>query len=164
MSTIPLVADSGEVTGRPQVAVGGSAAPGDSPERAREDFLRRLLEHLESGALSVPEYTERVCQLDRATTIADMAEIAEAAPRAEPALDPVDMLLLSRSAKEPAEGARRPRYFIIGVLLFFFVVLLAVGLWLVSHARSLHNSGNLGTVAAATASAPATAAPPPTLS
>jgi hypothetical protein len=136
----------------------------------REDFLRRLLERYESGQLAAPEYTERVGQLERATTVSDMAEIAEGTSEPVPGLDPVDMLLLARSAqsnRQPGAAESRPRYFVIGVLLFFFAVLLVVGLWLVSHARALHNSGNPGAAPAvstlSTASYEAGPASPPSV-
>jgi hypothetical protein len=132
---------------RPPHPSGVPSAPGASLERAREDFLRHLLERVESGAVPASEYPERVRLLELATTVDEMAEIATAAPAAAPALDPVDMLLLARTAKQQAGAARRPRYFIVAVLLFFFVVLLVAGLWLAAHARALHNSGNVGTVA-----------------
>src|SRR5579872_643500 len=106
-------------------ATGADIRAGAELETVREEFLRRLLERVESGRMPVPEYTERVRQLELSTTVADMAEIAEDAAQPGSGLDPVDMLLLARSTKSAGEaaGARRPRYFIIGVLLFFFVVL-----------------------------------------
>lgn len=146
-------------------ATGAESRAGAEMEKVREECLRRLLERVESGRLPVPEYTERVRQLERATSVADMVEIAEDAAHPGPGLDPVDMLLLARSTKAagPPAGASRPRYFLIGVLLFFFVVLLVVGLWLVSHARALHNSGGVGVVPAAASSYDAGPASPPSL-
>jgi hypothetical protein len=152
--------DGLQATGISGTGTGGRAEAG--LEAAREDFLRRLLERLESGQLPASEYTERVLRLERATSVADMAEIAGGS---EPVsgLDPVDMLLLARSTKsagQPAAAGNRPRYFIIGVLLFFFVVLLVVGLWLASHARALHNSGGVGVVPAAASYSGGPASPP----
>jgi hypothetical protein len=158
------------MTGSPQAeaaagtGTGAATGPRGSLDQAREDALRRLLQRFEAGALSAPEYTERVRMVERSTSLVEMAELSEAATRPEPVLDPVDILLLARPAQQLA-GKRRPRYFIVAVLLFFFVVLLVVGIWLAAHARTLHKSGNLGVVAAAeqmAASAPVVAPVPTT--
>ncbi len=119
--------------------------PASGTDQAREEWLRRLLARFEAGALSASEYTERVRRLERTMSLEEMAELAEAAPRPDPGLDPVDMMLLARSTGKLApEGQRRPRYLWAVLVLIFFGALLVVGLWLAGHAKALHNSGTTG--------------------
>ena len=125
----------------------GSAAHAGAAEdldQAREEQLRRLLSRLETGGLDAYEYARRVRALEDATSIPAMVEIVDA-PTAEQKLDPVDLALLARRAGEnQVNGQRRSPW--LAVVAIFFVVLLALGMWLVSHARALDNSGGSGVV------------------
>lgn len=135
-------------------ALAGSG--GIPSEQDREDVLRRLLERFEAGQLPADEYTRRVDAVRHAASVADMVVAAEAPAEAGPTLDAVDALLLARQSHSRGPAARRPRYLWAGMFLFFMLVLVVVGLWLVAHAKSLHNSGNTGTLtpAALVASVP----------
>lgn len=116
-------------------------APGSEPDpaRAREDHLRRLLTRVETGGLDAYEYARRVRALEEAPTAESMAEIVDA-PVADQRLDPVDLALLARCAA-PEHAARRQRTVWLAVVGIFFVVLMVLGLWLVSHTRSLGSGG-----------------------
>ena len=118
-------------------------------DRAREEHLRALLVRLESGELDAYEYARRVHVVEQADTEAAMAEVVSVPRAAEPALDAVDLALLARRAAANPERDRRRRYVWLAAMAVFFVVLLAVGMWLVSHARAVQQSGNLGAPAAA---------------
>lgn len=131
----------------------GPRAAARSADELREHFLLRLLDRFEGGGLSAYEYASRVRRLEGAIDATEMANIADAPPSGEPALDVVDMLRLSRPLPVDKPGGRRPRFWWMAVMAFFFVVLLLVGLWLVAHARSLHDSGNLGSAPVAAVSA-----------
>lgn len=126
-----------------------AGAAGIPSEQDREDVLRRLLERFEAGRMPADEYTRKVQAVQRAATLSDMVAAAEAPSDDMGAmrhLDAVDALLLARQAQSKAGPARRPRYVWAGMLLFFMLVLIVVGAWLVAHAKALHNSGNTGTV------------------
>lgn len=118
-------------------------------EEAREHYLQRLLDRLEGGEIEPYEYTRRVQRLEGAAGVSDMAEIVEAPVSKEQALDAVDMLLLSQRTQPRVPGGQRPKFFWMALMAVFFVVLMALGLWLMSHAKALHNSGNVATVTAA---------------
>ncbi|MHB8680534.1 MAG: hypothetical protein ACYDA2_00350 [Acidimicrobiales bacterium] len=117
------------------------AAAGDiDPYQAiREQYLRSLLERFEAGALDAYEYSRRVRSLELAQTVPQMAAIVEAPPPNEPAYDAVDLLLMAKAASTVPEKKSGVRLFWPVLLAFFLVILLAVGLWLASHARQLHS-------------------------
>ncbi|HXW32336.1 MAG TPA: hypothetical protein VEJ21_04525 [Acidimicrobiales bacterium] len=127
------------------------APPPSGLDEAREHYLLLLLARFESGELESSEYFRRVHQVQLAGSVAAMEGVVDTPAAPEPALDPVDMLLLSRPMPKKTPGGSRPRWWWMAVMAFFFVVLLLVGLWLVAHIRQLRNSGNLGTVAAVSA-------------
>jgi hypothetical protein len=120
------------------------AAGGASLDGAREQFLGLLLRRFESGAFDAYEYSQRVRALELAATVEAMADIVEAPVVTESSLDAVDMLLLANATPARARGERKKPYVWLVVVGIFFVVLLMVGMWLVSHAKALQNSGNLG--------------------
>ena len=136
------------------------APPPSGLDEAREHYLLLLLARFEAGELESAEYFRRVHQVQFANSVAAMAQVVDAPVATEPALDPVDLLLLSRPMPKKTPGGSRPRWWWMAVMAFFFLVLILVGLWLVAHIRQLRNSGNLGTVAAVSAVAPAPAAAP----
>jgi hypothetical protein len=143
----------------PAPAPGPAETNGHGLEEIREQFLRVLLERFESGGLPAYDYTQRVQRVESAMSASEMVGIVEAPPPQEPALDVVDMLRLSRTPELKTPGGRRPRFWWMILLGFFFVVLMIVGLWLVAHARSLHNSGGSGNAGAITPPAAVVAGP-----
>lgn len=129
-------------------------------EAIREAHLRRLLEQLESGALEPYEYTRRVHALENATTAAEMTATVGTPKACEPALDPVDLLLLSRPTPTRGAGRRQSRYWWMAVIGVFFVLLLVFGMWLVSRATNLQRTGGLGATPAAGAQYLSSVSPP----
>ena len=119
----------------------GAAA---SLDGTREQFLALLLRQFEGAAFDAYEYARRVRAIEMATSASAMADIVEAPVTSEPTLDPVDMMLLARNSSSPQVRDRRKSYVWLAVIGAFFVVLMIVGMWLVSHAKALQNSGNLG--------------------
>lgn len=115
-----------------------------SLDGAREEFLELLLRRFETGDFDAYEYSRRVRAIELAPTLTAMADVVDAPVVAEPTLDPVDLLLLARSTPTRPRGRRGKPTVLLVVVGVFFIVLLAVGMWLVSHARALQNSGNLG--------------------
>jgi len=124
---------------------GLTATPRGAPlDEVREQYLQLLLERFEKGELQAYEYTRRVRQVELAASIRQMVEIVEAPSAPEPALDAVDMLQLARTSSPltaQRKGVRLVWPIVIGV---FFVILLAVGMWLVGHAKALHGTSNGG--------------------
>lgn len=131
----------------PQLEERALAGAGGIPsEQDREDVLERLLQRFETGQLPADEYTRRVLAVQRAATVADMVGAAEAPSDEGRVVDAVDALLLARQAQSKTGPARNPRYVWAGMFLFFMLVLVVLGLWLVAHAKALRNSGNIGTL------------------
>jgi hypothetical protein len=121
-------------------------APGGTPslDEAREHFLELLLGRFESGTLGAYDYAQRVRAVELASTVAAMADVVDAPTHPETSLDPVDMLLMARATSGRGHRDRRKPYVWLAVVGAFFLVLLVIGMWLVAHARALHDSGNLG--------------------
>lgn len=144
----------------PQLDERARAGAGGIPsEQDREDVLRRLLQRFETGQLPADEYTSRVQAVQRAATVGDMVAAAEAPSDVASVVDAVDALLLARQTQSKAGPARSPRYVWAGMFLFFMLVLVVLGMWLVAHAKALHNSGNTGTLVPAALVASATGGP-----
>lgn len=132
-----------------------------SLDGAREEFLSLLLQRFETGAFDAYEYSRRVRAIELAPTLPAMADVVDAPVADEPKLDPVDMLLLSRATPTRPRRTRGKPTVLLVVVGVFFIVLLAVGMWLVSHARALQNSGNLGMRPAAASVVTPAGAPSP---
>jgi hypothetical protein len=96
-------------------------------------YLQLALQAFESGSLDAYEYTWRVHAIDRATSVAEMAEALEQhvpASRDEPSRPAYDAVDLARMTARPS-GARRPRstsrYSALILLLLILVALLGIG-------------------------------------
>jgi len=136
-------ADAGAVPGTSAGAGIGPGPRAGSLEAAREEYLRLLLQRLEDGRLEAYEYTRRVRSIELATSVSAMADIVDAAVAATPSLDAVDMLRMAQ-VSPMVSAAGHPRRVALFVMIFFFAVLLAFGIWLAAHARALHSSGTGG--------------------
>ncbi len=115
-------------------------------DAGRELYLQLALQAFESGSLDAYEYTWRVHVIDRATSVAEMAEALEQhvlASRDEasrPAYGAVD---LARMTARPS-GARRSRstsrYSALILLLLILVALLGIWVWLAARVHSLNSN------------------------
>lgn len=149
------------IVDQPAPVAGGSALHQAAPaagapaslDSTREQYLALLLRRFEDSAFDAYEYARRVRAVEIAASASAMADIVEAPVTTEPVLDPVDMMLLARNSSSPQVRDRRKSYVWLVVVGVFFVVLMVVGMWLVSHAKALQNSGNLGLGAPAPAAA-----------
>ncbi|MHB8593251.1 MAG: hypothetical protein ACYDB3_02805 [Acidimicrobiales bacterium] len=155
LAVLPEVADNSAVDQEiPTSVPGGESALDD----VRETYLKLLLHRLEGGQLEAYEYTCRVQAVERATSADRMADIVDAVPSLEPLLDPVDLLRLARAAGPTPVRDRQRRYVALVLVAVFFIVVLALGMWLVTHVHQLHKSGSAG---AADHSAQVSPSPPP---
>jgi hypothetical protein len=120
-----------------------SGIPDDA---GRELFLRQLLERFEAGRMEPYEYTRRVMAINAATSVAQMAAVADEFPAADvgtapstaPALDAVDLALLHKHQQHAgrSEGPRT-RYIALAVVFVLFAVLIGVGVWVASRAHAV---------------------------
>ena len=142
-------ADNSEVERTPVPIPAPSGSRHDDVDR--EPYRRRLLVALDNGVLAVPEYARRLQAVNAAGSgevldalVADLGPGPTSAPAAVGdmgigagrGLDPVDLALMERGGRAPS-GQGRSRYLGLVVMLVFFVVLLAVGVYLASHVHSI---------------------------
>ncbi len=126
-----------------------TAGAGASVDAGREQFLTALLARFEAGAFDAYEYTRRVREIELASSLAAMADIVGRPAPGEPALDAVDLLLMAKAADRIGPDKKQVRFLWPILLGIFLVVLLAVGMWLVGHAKTLQHVGGTGALGAA---------------
>jgi hypothetical protein len=121
----------------------------------REPYLRRVLDAFEAGHIEAYEYTQRVLAINAASSTRQMEAIVEqpsegsSGPMVTPGFDAVDLAWL-RSSASPAQRGPGTRYVALAIVFVLFAVLIAVGMWLVTHVHgaALPGNGTLGRIVA----------------
>jgi hypothetical protein len=124
---------------------------------AREPYLRRVLEQFEAGGLEPYEYTRRVLAINAASSLDEVAAIAQQPPDGSlPGVDPatrrgfdaVDLALLRAQSSEPLRPTMR--YVSLAVVFVLFAVLIGLGMWLATrvHGSAMSPRTTIGHAAA----------------
>jgi hypothetical protein len=130
---------------------------GSLTDADREPYLRAALLAFESGSLDAHEYTQRVRAIDRANSVAEMAEVLGQRSSkqsvsgaedqgAKSGLDPVDLARLMAPAPGVRSRAKSARYTVLIMVGLLLVVLLGIGLWLAARIHN-ENANSGGAVA-----------------